>query len=58
MKRNLTYALVTLAVAVLVLICNRGDVKVNLLFGTVEILKPLAFFVFIAVGVLIGVLLK
>lgn len=58
MKRSLVCALALVALTVLVLIFNKGEVKVNLLFGTVELLKPVALFSFAAVGVVIGVLLK
>ena len=58
MKRSLACALVLIALTVLVLIFNKGEVKVNLVFGTVELLKPVALFAFTAVGVVIGVLLK
>ena len=58
MKRSLVCALALIALTVLVLIFNKGEVKVNLLFGTVELLKPVALFALVAVGVVIGVLLK
>ncbi len=59
MKRNLTIALVLIAVSALVLIFNAGDsVKVNLGFTSVKMICSVAFLLFIGVGVAIGMLLK
>jgi len=51
-------ALLLLGLAVLVLIFNRGHVELDLIFGTVSLLKSLAFLFFLAAGVVIGVLLR
>jgi len=51
-------ALLLLGLAVLVLIFNRGHVELDLIFGTVSLLKSLAFLLFLAAGVVIGVLLR
>jgi hypothetical protein len=58
MSKKVLFALVIMAVSVLVLIFNRGTVQIDLLLGTVRALKSIAFLAFIAVGVVIGILLK
>jgi len=58
MSRRVAYALIILALSVIVLLFNRGTVSVDLLFTTVDAMKSLAFLAFIGVGVVIGVLLK
>lgn len=58
MSRGMLTALLLLGLAVLVLIFNRGHVELDLIFGTVSLLKSLAFLFFLAAGVVIGVLLR
>jgi hypothetical protein len=58
MNKKLLCALVLILLCVVVLIFNRGDVDVDLVFTSVDGLKSLVFLAFIAVGVAIGVLLK
>lgn len=58
MNRNTIWALVILAVVVVILIVNRGSVSVDLLLTTITLQKSFAFLGFTAVGVLVGVLLK
>lgn len=58
MSKKLLYALVVIALSVIVLIFNRGSVSVNLLFAEISALKSVVFLVFIGIGVAIGVLLK
>ena len=58
MSKNILYALIIMAIAVVVLIFNKGDVDVNLLITKVTGLKSIVFLVFMGVGVSIGVLLK
>ena len=58
MNKKLLYALIIIALSVIVLIFNRGRVEIDLLFTTIDPLKSIAFLVFIGIGVLIGILLK
>ncbi len=58
MSKRLLYALIIMALTVIVLIFNRGHVSINLFFGTIDAFKPIAFFVFVGIGVVIGILLK
>ncbi len=59
MNRKQMYALLLIAAVVLVLIFNgRGDVKIDLVFGSITIFKSLAFMVFTTIGVVIGLLLR
>jgi hypothetical protein len=58
MNKGLLFALIILALAVIVLLFQKGDVKVDLLFGQIEGLKSLVFLAFTGVGVAIGVLVK
>lgn len=58
MSKKLIWALVLIALSALVLIFNRQDVDVNLLFMKAEAMASIVFLAFIAVGVAIGVLLK
>jgi len=53
-------ALIIIALAVLVLIFNRGSVTVNLPFiqGSISGMKSLVFLFFMGLGVAIGLLLK
>jgi hypothetical protein len=51
-------ALVILAIVALLLIFNKGDVDINLIVTKVSPLKSLAFLIFTAVGVAVGLLLK
>ncbi len=58
MSKRVLYALIIIALLIVVLIVNRGSVTVNLLVGDVNALKSMAFLTFTAIGVVIGVLLK
>lgn len=58
MTKKLLFALILIGLTVLVLVFNSGSVSVNLLLTQVSGHKSLVFFVFTAVGVVIGVLLK
>ena len=58
MSKKILWALVIMAVCVVLLIFNRGTVKVDLLVSQVEALKSLVFLIFLGVGVLVGLLLK
>jgi uncharacterized integral membrane protein len=58
MSKKILWALVIMAICVVLLIFNRGTVKVDLLVGQVEALKSLVFLIFLGVGVLVGLLLK
>jgi hypothetical protein len=58
MNKKVLYALLIIALLVIVLIFNRGTVNINLLVDDVTPLKSLAFLAFTGIGVAIGVLLK
>jgi uncharacterized integral membrane protein len=58
MNRNTIYALVIIALLMVVFIFNKGSVDVNLVAVRFSALKSLVFLGFTAVGVLVGVLLK
>jgi len=60
MSKRLLWALLLIAVSVIILIMNTGDQVSIVLLPKVAIttIKSLAFLLFIAVGVVIGVLLK
>jgi len=56
MKKGLLFALIILALTVVVLLFQKGDAKVDLL--GIEGLKSLVFLAFTGIGVAIGVLVK
>ncbi|NLB59498.1 MAG: hypothetical protein GX806_00210 [Lentisphaerae bacterium] len=62
MNKKIMTALILLGLVALVLVYNAIDanrvISVSLLFTTVKALKSLIFLAFIAVGVLIGLLIK
>lgn len=58
MSKKVLYALVIIALLVIVLIVNRGRVEIDLVLGVIKPVKSLAFLVFTGIGVAIGVLLK
>ncbi|MBU0677700.1 MAG: hypothetical protein KJ626_06255 [Verrucomicrobia bacterium] len=59
MNKRLLYALILIGLSVVVLLFNRGSVDVNLVLTTIKSVKTsLAFLGFMAVGVVIGTLLK
>lgn len=58
MSKKVLYALIIIALLVIVLIFNRGSVTVNLLIGEVNALKAMTFLTFTGIGVVIGILLK
>ena len=58
MNKGLLCALIILALVVVVLLFQKGNVEVNLLFGTIDRLKSLVFLAFTGIGVTIGVLVK
>ena len=58
MPRKSIYALILIAVLVVVFLFNRGHVDVNLVVEEFSMMKSLAFLLFTSLGVLIGVLLK
>jgi uncharacterized integral membrane protein len=58
MKKQSIYALILIALLMVVFIVNRGKTDVNLLVTQVSALKSLVFLGFTAVGVVIGILLK
>ena len=59
MSRKLLWALLLIALSIIVLIFNTGSsVSVSLRFLDIHAGKSLIFFVFMAVGIIIGILLK
>jgi len=58
MNKGLLFALIILALTGVVLLFQKGDVEVNMLFGKYDYLKSLVFLVFTGIGVTIGVLVK
>ena len=58
MNRNVIIALVLIALSVVVLIFNTQTVAVSLIFSTFHWMASLVYLAFIALGVIIGVLLK
>lgn len=59
MSKKLIYALLMIALVVIVLILNTGrSMNLNIGFGEFKIVQALMLFMFTAIGVVIGVLLK
>ena len=58
MTRNVLIALILIALSVVVLIFSQDRVAVNLVFTQVRAMASLVYLAFIALGVVIGVLLK
>ena len=59
MSKNLLSALLLIALLILVFIFNtRGDVTIDVGFTKFSPVRSIAFFVFSAIGVLIGVLIR
>jgi hypothetical protein len=58
MKKGVILALLILGVCILVLIFNRGTVSVDLLLFSISGMKALVFLAWMAIGVVIGVLVK
>lgn len=58
MSRNVLIALVLIAMAVVVMILNTGEISLNLVIRPIRVAASLIYLAFTAFGVLIGVLLK
>jgi uncharacterized integral membrane protein len=58
MSKKQIWALVLIGLCAVVLVWNRGAVSVDLVFTTVTAMKGLVFLGCIAVGVIIGILLR
>ena len=58
MTKNVSIALILIALSIIVLIFSRDTVTVNFVFTQVRAMASLVYLGFIAFGVLIGVLLK
>ena len=58
MSRNVIMALVLIALSVIVLIFSHDRVAVNLIFTEIKATASLVYLAFIALGVVIGILLK
>ncbi len=58
MSKNVLIALLLMALAVVVMILNRGTVSLDLVFGVVKPYASLVYLSFMSLGVVIGILLK
>jgi len=58
MRKNVVWALLILAGCILVFIFSGGSMHLNLLFTKVNPSVPLDLFIFTALGVVVGLLLK
>jgi hypothetical protein len=58
MSKNVVWALLILAGCVLVFIFSGGSMSLNLVFTKVHPSVPLGLFIFTALGVIVGLLLK
>ncbi len=59
MSKRLLWALIMIALVVIVLILNAGDrVAIDLGFSQPRMVASVAFFIFTGVGVIIGLLLR
>jgi len=58
MSRNVIFALILIALSVIVLIFSTQRVEVSLIFTAIHGTASLVYLAFIALGVIIGVLLK
>ena len=58
MNKNLIVALVLIGLTVIVLLITKGDAKVNILFTVIQGAASFVYLSFIALGVVIGMLLK
>lgn len=58
MSQNVKYALIIIALSVIILVVNRGEVSVDLIITKVKVMGSFAYLGFISLGVIIGMLLK
>ncbi len=58
MNKKMLYALILMGLTVLVLIFNRQDATVDLIFDELDAMSSLIYLGFTTIGVVIGVLLK
>jgi hypothetical protein len=58
MSKKIVWALIILAVCVVIFIFNRDVVKVDLLVKTIKTTEGLVLFIFTGLGILVGLLLK
>ena len=58
MSKKMIWALVMLALVVIVVVLNRGNTDVYLLFDTISGMKSLVYLAFTGWGLVIGLLLK
>ncbi|HIE10797.1 MAG TPA: hypothetical protein EYP62_04230 [Kiritimatiellae bacterium] len=59
MRKSLLWALLLIALVVLILIRNSGgSIRLSLILTSVKVSLPLALLAFAAVGVVIGILLR
>jgi hypothetical protein len=58
MSKTVVYALILIALSVIVLIFSHKQVEVDLIVTTIRATGSLVYLAFIALGVVIGILLK
>lgn len=58
MNKKVLYALILLAISVVVIVITQGRADVNLIFSTLHARASLVYLAFLGVGVAIGALLK
>lgn len=58
MNKKVTYALILIAISVIVLVLNRQPAEVDLIFFKIKGIAAFVYLAFVALGVVIGVLLK
>ena len=58
MNKRVGWALAIIAALIIILIFNKGRMDINLIVTQVTLLKSLGLFLFTAVGVVIGLLLR
>ncbi len=58
MNKRMIWALLIIVISILILLFNRQEIEVNFLITEIKAMASLILLFFIAVGVVIGVLLK
>ena len=58
MAKRMIWALLLIAVVVIVLVLNKGNAEINLLVTKITAAKSIIFLAFTACGVVVGLLLK
>jgi len=58
MNKNMLFALLLIALSVIIMIMNRSSVNINVLGLVIHTIQSFAILAFVAIGVAIGVMLK